>query len=661
MTHILVDERLPADGLEAEVVLHVRHHLRRSIRSGSPTAAADLAMLFGRPRSRGELPAWRDAASCGTPVAAGAILVGCEQASPVATLGHDQDHLSECRGWLLERKRAGDAFAEIIALDLSTLLALSRARDLATAKARDRGGAARALPIVIVGETGTGKELLAKAIHAIWAREVERPRAAFHPLHLAGMPASLIYDELFGHGEGSYTGAKKARDGRLVRADGGTLLIDEVGDLPAEAQVALLRFLQDGSLSAIGRDESRTVDVRIIAATWHDLADDVRKQCFRADLYHRLHAGSSLRLEPLRDRRVPFHEIVAALIERKAHAVTPPISHSALEAMSHCSWPGNLRELDGVLDEAISMSAGTTIRLEHLPSQIVRSYLARPPHRRPRGFLADEVDDGVLTPELIAWRITRAKESIAGQPVPAGATESRRLAAFLQQLDDPAPEHAAAIQDTHEAVALEDELLHARTHMSMLEAVLADREMPVVVVDAARAALSRARVEQANLRAGVTERIKKVDASHPWLRVYRDVAGLPLLQGKANTEIAQVIVLLVRAFASFWPAGLAILRSKARESGAAGVVESIRGMLPADFDDSSDNGSKRLKDRKTAASVTTAEWAEVVRSCKSMQEAAEMSGFDRKTIKKRLTEHGVAMSWGEDPAIERTPSHGGPI
>lgn len=131
--------------------------------------------------------------------------------------------------------------------------------------------------------------------------------------------------------------------------------------------------------------------------------------------------------------------------------------------------------------------------------------------------------------------------------------------------------------------------------------------------------------------------------------MYRDVAALPILQGKANTEVAQGIILLVRTFVSFWPAGLALLRAKARETGAAGVLATIKDMLPADVEEEATAGpGKRLCDRKSPANVTKEEWADVVRSNKSASEAKESTGFDTKTIKKWLAEHGLPTNrWGE--------------
>src|SRR5262249_45359374 len=145
-------------------------------------------------------------------------------------LGHDDEHISRCHAWLQQRKAEERAFDDIVATDLEMLLVLSNARDYATGHTPDAPGGSE-IPILIEGETGTGKELLARAIHDIWARG-RAGSSGFHVVQVAGLPPDLINDELFGHVRGAFTGAHAERPGRLEESDGGTLLIDEIGDLP---------------------------------------------------------------------------------------------------------------------------------------------------------------------------------------------------------------------------------------------------------------------------------------------------------------------------------------------------------------------------------------------------------------------------------------------
>ncbi len=640
-TPVLIDEGLPGDPLEAEVVLHVRRHLRDSIRAGSASAPEDLAMLFGLPRSAGHASDWQKAAGSGNPVRAGADLRAGELGTSVVPLGRDRAHVLECERWLAARKADEPAYQDIVALDVATLLTLSRARDAAVARAHGPNGSTRFLPIVIVGPTGTGKELLARAVHQIWARERGPAAETFHPLHLAGMPSHLIYAELFGHEAGAFTGAKKKRPGRIVSADGGTLFIDEIGDLPAEAQVAMLRFLQDGSLSALGRDDARKVDVRIIAATWHDLEQDVAEGRFRADLFHRLHAGSALRLDALKHRRAPVRALVLELLRRKGHAASPPLSHAALEAFERTEWTGNLRELDGVLDEAISAARGATVRLEHLPSQIVRAYLSLPLHERVLGTLADEVDDGEVSAELVGARIERLADTIRRRSTPANGTESRRLHGFLAQILDPSVEHQTSVRDAAAAMKIEDDAEHARLLMEVLKRVVATPDVPDVVAQVASAALAATTAQHGEQRQRLVEALKKINDDQPWLRVYRDIAGLPILQGQANGEVAHVMQLALRAVVSFWPQGIALLRAKAKERGAVGVFQEVMRSLPADAND----GKDLLLHRSRPKDVTKEEWEDVVSKCSSLAEVARRTGFSEKQIKKLLAEHRVAVPW----------------
>lgn len=643
---VLIDEGLPEDPLAAEVVLHVRRHLEDRIDSGGRSAAADLAMMFGRPRSLGGLAAWQEAAAHRRPLFAAAQIIARENGSGLVPLGRDAAHLEACRAWLIERKEEESSFSKIIALDIATLLTLSQARDAAVAGRRGPDGELRSLPVVIVGPTGTGKQLLAEAIHQIWARERKRDPKAFHSLHVAGMPPNLIYGELFGHEKGAYTDATTKRPGHVRAASGGTLFIDEIGDLPIEAQVSLLPVLQDGTLSGLGRDRTEKVDVRVIGATLRDLDAATAKGQFRADLYHRLHAGSALRLEALRGRRGPLRDVVLELLRRKQHDAKPPVSHQALEALDRREWLGNHRELDGVLDEAISAARGRTIRLAHLPSQIARAYVSLPLHERALGTLADEAADGERTAELVTSRIERLAESIRGRSRRPDETESRKVYTFLEQIHDPSPEHAATLSRAAEAAKLEDGAEDARLLVTVLQAVLAARDVPSVVRESAQAAIEVAERDRADRRARVIAALQKVDEEQPWLRMFREIVALPIFHGQAHNEVALFMQIALRLVVSISPPMLSALRARAAEGGARGVVDEIISSLPADADETPSE-HRLLAHRERPGSVTTEEWKLVASSCTSWAEAAQRTGFSAKQIKKLFAEHGVVVAWGK--------------
>jgi transcriptional regulator with GAF, ATPase, and Fis domain len=215
--------------------------------------------------------------------------------------------------------------------------------------------------VLLLGETGTGKSQLASVIHRRSARR-HRP---FLIVNCAALPASLIESELFGHEKGAFTGATAARLGRFELADGGTLLLDEIGDLPLELQPKLLRVLQHGELERLGSSRTTTVDVRVIAATNRDLSEAMKANAFRPDLYYRLNVFP-IWLPALRQRREDIsllaRHLVARLGEKLGRRIEmiPPEVTQALHAYD---WPGNVRELENVLERAIITSSGVTLNL----------------------------------------------------------------------------------------------------------------------------------------------------------------------------------------------------------------------------------------------------------------------------------------------------------
>jgi transcriptional regulator with GAF, ATPase, and Fis domain len=215
--------------------------------------------------------------------------------------------------------------------------------------------------VLIHGETGTGKELVARALHEHGAS----PTKPFFAVNCAAVSPNLLESELFGHKKGSFTGAVEDRKGHFVAADGGTVFLDEIGDMPLEMQSKLLRVLQDGEVRPVGSNESKKVKVRILAASHRDLLEMCRKREFREDLYYRLNVVT-VELPPLRDRVEDISPLTqffcAVLTTELGHEVS--VSEEALEALKLHSWPGNVRELENELRRAGVMSKGPIMRAD---------------------------------------------------------------------------------------------------------------------------------------------------------------------------------------------------------------------------------------------------------------------------------------------------------
>ncbi len=217
------------------------------------------------------------------------------------------------------------------------------------------------VPVLLLGETGTGKEVIARTIHEASARS----RGPFIRVNCGAIPPELIDSELFGHEKGAFTGATASRRGWFERADNGTLLLDEVGELPLPAQVRLLRVLQEGSFERVGGERSVNVDVRIVASTHRDLPAMVQNGEFRQDLWYRV-AGFPIVLPPLRERREDIPALAAHFASRAArHFGLRPVNLSADDVglLVDYEWPGNVRELGSVIDRAAILGEGTTIEV----------------------------------------------------------------------------------------------------------------------------------------------------------------------------------------------------------------------------------------------------------------------------------------------------------
>jgi two-component system, NtrC family, response regulator HydG len=225
--------------------------------------------------------------------------------------------------------------------------------------------AASSAPVLVTGETGVGKELVARAVHARGPRRGK----PFVAVNTSAIPQELLESEVFGHVRGGFTGAVQARKGLLTEAHGGTLLLDEIGDMPIGLQAKLLRVLQFGEVRPVGGDRTHQVDVRVIAATHRDLPSLVRDRRFREDLYFRLNV-LPLFVPPLRDRpedipALAMH-LLAEALQRAPRSPVCAIGPAALRALTDAPWPGNVRELASVIERAVVFAADATIDVKHL-------------------------------------------------------------------------------------------------------------------------------------------------------------------------------------------------------------------------------------------------------------------------------------------------------
>ena len=226
--------------------------------------------------------------------------------------------------------------------------------------------AASDVPVLIQGETGTGKELVAKALHENSARR----KKPFLAENCAAVPPNLLESELFGHTKGSFTGAIADRAGHFVAADGGTVFLDEIGDMPLAMQAKLLRVLQEGEVRPVGSNKTLRVNVRIVAASNKDLAAMVREKAFREDLYFRLNVVT-IRLPPLRERPGDVAHLARAFAARMEQEVGKAVrlSDEAIDLLARWSWPGNVRELENAMRRAAVFAKGE-IGPQDLPAPI---------------------------------------------------------------------------------------------------------------------------------------------------------------------------------------------------------------------------------------------------------------------------------------------------
>jgi Nif-specific regulatory protein len=291
---------------------------------------------------------------------AGSVAVAIENARLFARVKASEDLLRAQVGALRRDMAHRDRFNEII----------GSAPAMAEVFRLMESAAASPITVLIEGETGTGKELVARGIH----RASSRADAPFLAVNCAAVSETLLESELFGHRKGAFTGATQDHRGLFEAATGGTILLDEVGEMPLPMQAKLLRVLQQGEIIPVGDTRPRKVDVRIVSATNRDLAAEVAKKTFREDLYYRL-AVFPIQLPPLRSRREDIPLLVERLLKNAAQrhqTEVGGIDAGALELLQRYDWPGNVRELENVLERAVALARrGETISPAHLSPKLV--------------------------------------------------------------------------------------------------------------------------------------------------------------------------------------------------------------------------------------------------------------------------------------------------
>jgi sigma-54 dependent transcriptional regulator, flagellar regulatory protein len=315
--------------------------------------------------------------------------------------------------------------------------------------------------VLILGESGTGKEVVARAIH----QSSPRRARTFVPINCGAIPAELLESELFGHEKGAFTGALAARKGRFEIAEGGTIFLDEIGDMNPTMQVKLLRVLQERVFERVGSCVSQRCDVRIIAATHHDLEESITRGTFRADLFYRLNVVP-IEMPPLRERGEDLPLLISDLVQRFGAAGRPPVQFTAatIDALKAYGWPGNVRELGNLIERMSIQCGARAVTIADLP-----------PRYRPADWSA-EVPAAPVPEELIA---SAPVVSVLGPALEALARDAS--AAMSAAVDEGASElEEPPSMDPQFADALLDEIpmdFDLRNYLESLEQRLIVRAM----------------------------------------------------------------------------------------------------------------------------------------------------------------------------------------
>jgi formate hydrogenlyase transcriptional activator len=330
----------------------------------------------------------------------------------MAELERSKDRLQAEAEYLREDLDREQQFTEIVGVSSAMVATLEKVEQAAKTDAT----------VLLLGETGTGKELLARALHS----RSNRTKMPLVKIDCATLPSGLIESELFGHEKGAFTGAHEMKLGRFELADGGTVFLDEVGELPLDLQAKLLRMLQEGEFQRLGAKSEQKVDVRIIAATNRDLRKEMREKRFRSDLYYRL-SVFPIESPPLRDRRedIPllasyFLSKVQITIGRRINA----IEEGSMEALLNYSWPGNVRELQNVIERSAILCSGDTLTVKEVLGD------SEVPDGEPGGSLTQDLEDVERTSILRAleasgWKVKGEGNAASRLGINPGTLRSR--------------------------------------------------------------------------------------------------------------------------------------------------------------------------------------------------------------------------------------------
>lgn len=321
--------------------------------------------------------------------------------------------------------------------------------------------------VLIHGESGTGKEVFARLIHRS-SRRADRP---FIAINCSAIPENLLESELFGHSKGSFTGAEQSRAGLFEEAEGGTLFLDEIGDMPFHLQSKLLRVLQERKIKRIGENQMRDVNVRIIAATLKNLADEVKAKRFREDLFYRLNV-IPIRLPSLRERKEDILPLARHFLERFAARYSKPIrgfTREAAEWMLSHPWKGNVRELENAIERAAVVSSSSAIDVDDLRFDALAGAEAAETARAP-------AQAAVSPTPIESHSYGTGAESIEGMPpVPVGGEADRRL---LEEF-----EKSGGTADAQPLSATESEGAPARSGTSIISLVQSDTGEPITLAE----------------------------------------------------------------------------------------------------------------------------------------------------------------------------------
>lgn len=636
----IILEPIPDDPLAAEVVVYVRGQLRRQLRHATAGKQRQaLALLFGLEPNDERID---DAVSNGTEPMAALADVLADAGGP-CRLAHSADTVEAFGGWLKARKDDETAFNEILAHDPATLLALHRAQRLSTAGGSDSRAPA---PLLIQGPTGSGKELLARAVHQISGRE------AFVPVQVAGLPTDAVYSTLFGHEKGAFTGASSPRLGLIAKADGGTLLIDEVGDLPPDAQVALLRFLQDGKYRPLGSDAEKDADVRVIAATWKNLPKLTKDGTFRLDLYHRV-AANTVQLPPLRKRRHGLRDLVRELLGRQVPEIVA--ARSAMDAIVHYGWSGNLRELDAALRVAVDLCDGATVRLEDLPINVQRVYL-----RASWAVRGPAIVDGDVPGEAATEAVYRSRAgALAARLLAEAPLETDvPLAKILDLLDgfpDAAGLHAQIAAANRKALAAEAEGKQASTVAANLREVA---DAPELVVAARRAVEQEAASWEKVARECLAEAAGLREAAplneSGWGRLFAELSGPVGIDSKSVVELMYLARWSATAMHEIAPEEVAAIQQTLAEKGVRGAVGAIlRSMAESEVIDVEPEPSGSGEAPLPAGNPrdwTNEEFTTAARGFRKKKDFVAALGVSAETVRRWFIERGIPSPWAKGAA-----------